>query len=297
MCSSAFFGLSFRLSQGKWAISFDMSYPKKCCYSVGTEAQIWATTFMPQQRTETKVWDRLLNCEKAESWVQVCYWGWEFFWVRCYLWRWKHLPGSTPRLKPSPTPVDSQRGLCTAALQDPGTGSGGLEQDARSYRLFSHRTGPPSVKSLRDFHISLRSYWFWHPLPALTQSRGPTSSLGPGTHTPEPHPPCRAAVSLETRRTWVFSRPVLPFVDKEMAWGKTASSPKATHLARSENWCLTQPSPPLLHPLRRERCTRFHAPRKQVSSSSQFTLAPGLRHELVSQTNATERDVILKTDR
>ena len=140
MCSSAFFGLSFRLSQGKWAISFDMSCPKKCCYSVGTEAQIWATTFMPQQRTETKVWDRLLNCEKAESWVQVCYWGWEFFWVRCYLWRWKHLPGSTPRLKPSPTPVDSQRGLCTAALQDPGTGSGGLEQDARSYR--SSPTGP-----------------------------------------------------------------------------------------------------------------------------------------------------------
>lgn len=34
--------LSFRLSQGKWAISFDIGYPK-IFYSVGTEAQIWAT--------------------------------------------------------------------------------------------------------------------------------------------------------------------------------------------------------------------------------------------------------------
>lgn len=195
-----FWGLSFRLSQGKWAISFDMSCPKKCCYRVGTEAQIWATIFTPQQRTETKERGRLLNCEKA--WIQVCYWGWEFFWVRCCLWSWKHLPGTTPGLKPSPIPLESQQWLGTSFLQEPGTGSGGLKQDAGSHPLFLPQD-PPSIRevSQRLPHQPLQLLVLASAPSADSQSRGPTSSLNPGMHTPEPHPPCRATGSLETRRT------------------------------------------------------------------------------------------------
>ena len=119
--------------------------------------------------------------ELWESWVQVCYWGWEFFWVRCCLWSWKHLPGTTPGLKPSPIPLDSQQWLGTSFLQEPGTGSGGLEQDAGSHPLFLPQD-PPSIRevSQRLPHQPLQLLVLASAPSADSQSRGPTSSLNPG---------------------------------------------------------------------------------------------------------------------
>lgn len=154
--------------------------PKRCCYSVGTEAQIWATIFTPENRSQrvrqiAELWESL-----GPSLLLTM----RVFWVRCYLWSWKHLPGTTPGLQPSPFPLDSQQWLCTSFLQNLlAQAQVGLSRGHRKPPALS----PTGYASIREVSQGTSTSAFaatgLASAPSTdSQSRGPTNFLGPGTY-------------------------------------------------------------------------------------------------------------------
>ena len=121
---------------------------------------------------------------------------------------------------------------------------------------------------------------------ADSQSRGPTSSLGPGMHTPEPHPPCRATASLETRRTYMSSQPGLAFVDKETGHEKREPTRPKPHIlseVKTDPWLNPPPPAPPAPSQKREVCT---VPWVQKASLQALPVHTGLSVHTGSRTLA-----------